>query len=46
MLRVRILYWFWGFWNWSSDLIKDANDYMFSGKESTDSSRTYAKQFH
>ena len=39
MLRTIFLTWFYGFWNWLSNLIKFkyANDFIFSCKETTDS---------
>lgn len=35
-LRISFLNWFWGFWNWLSYLIKDANDSIPSSKDNTD----------
>lgn len=41
MLRMSFLNWFWGFWNWLSNLIgfKDVNDTISSSKETIDSPR-------
>lgn len=37
-LRMNFLNWFWGFWNWISNLIQDAKEPISGNDNSTDSS--------